>query len=188
MILRIIKLLNEVEYDAKNYADLGCYPLWPLFLLFALTHYGNSPLLLWQQTDRDAPHTLRFLHGQKHCSMADGRPITTRLHWPIRCNKRQTDKIQLTWTLLVTFAQVVETSVTVNNNVNRVLSGPGNATWVQTFPRPYSVIGMNFSVTFLISTISFGRLRFLFLISACNFCSLHYLLNENKKVNSNYSL
>ena len=85
-------------------------------------------------------------------------------------------------------AKVVESSVTVNNNVNRVLSGPGNATWVQTFPRPYSVIGMNFSVTFLTSTISFGRLRFLFLISACNFCSLHYLLNENKKVNSNYSL
>ena len=27
MILRIIKLLNEVEYDVKNYADLGgCYP------------------------------------------------------------------------------------------------------------------------------------------------------------------
>ena len=64
---------------------------------------------------------IKSLHSQWHHGLTDRRPITSRLYWPIRSTDNQslipsTDVIQLSFTLKMTTAQVVETSVSVNNN------------------------------------------------------------------------
>ena len=60
------------------------------------------------------------LHSQWHRGLTNRRPTTSRLNWPIRSKPEflipLTDVIQLTLTLKMTTAQVVETSVTVNNS------------------------------------------------------------------------
>ena len=77
--------------------------------------------LLFKQLIDGLKQNWQQQNDNQHHGLTNRWPLTSQLYWPIRSIARvytinATDVIQLTFTLKMTTAQVIEMSATVNNN------------------------------------------------------------------------